>query len=122
MGVTVITSIYGEYDTLVQPPAQSIDPARGQWSRGVGMSSPRQGPVDPRLLRLARPALPGVAAQVVLGGLGALADALTGQAVEAATHAYALVFRICLRHFHTFLHGIECPSALLQYMRVDHRR
>ena len=33
------------------------------------------GPVDPRLLRLARPALPGVAAQVVLGGLGALADA-----------------------------------------------
>ena len=34
------------------------------------MSSPRQGPVDPRLLRLARPALPGVAAQVVLGGLG----------------------------------------------------
>ncbi len=39
------------------------------------MSSPRQGPVDPRLLRLARPALPGVAAQVVLGGLGALADA-----------------------------------------------
>ncbi len=35
----------------------------------------RTGPVDPRLLRLARPALPGVAAQVALGVLGAVADA-----------------------------------------------
>ncbi|MEJ2868706.1 thiol reductant ABC exporter subunit CydC [Actinomycetospora sp. OC33-EN08] len=35
-----------------------------------------RGPVDPRLLRLARPALPGVAAQVVLGVLGAVADAV----------------------------------------------
>ncbi|NMO91252.1 thiol reductant ABC exporter subunit CydC [Actinomycetospora sp. TBRC 11914] len=33
------------------------------------------GPVDPRLLRLARPALPRVAGQVVLGVVGALADA-----------------------------------------------
>ncbi|WP_433799568.1 thiol reductant ABC exporter subunit CydC [Actinomycetospora sp. CA-084318] len=34
-----------------------------------------RGPVDVRLLRLARPALPGVAAQVVLGVVGAVADA-----------------------------------------------
>ncbi|MCD2189275.1 thiol reductant ABC exporter subunit CydC [Actinomycetospora soli] len=34
-----------------------------------------RGPVDPRLLRLARPALPGVAAQVALGVVGAVADA-----------------------------------------------
>ncbi|MDT7744525.1 MAG: ATP-binding cassette, subfamily bacterial CydCD, partial [Actinomycetota bacterium] len=33
------------------------------------------GPVDPRLLRLARPALPGVLAQVALGVVGAVADA-----------------------------------------------
>lgn len=46
----------------------AADPAR----RDV---TPQRGPVDPRLLRLARPALPGVAAQVLLGGLGALADA-----------------------------------------------
>ena len=35
-----------------------------------------RGPVDPRLLRLARPALPGVVAQVGLGVLGAVADAV----------------------------------------------
>lgn len=35
-----------------------------------------RGPVDPRLLRLARPALPGVAGQVVLGVAGAVADAV----------------------------------------------
>ena len=35
-----------------------------------------RGPVDPRLLRLARPALPGVAAQVGLGVVGAVADAV----------------------------------------------
>ncbi|WP_018335000.1 ATP-binding cassette domain-containing protein [Actinomycetospora chiangmaiensis] len=34
------------------------------------------GPVDPLLLRLARPALPGVAGQVVLGVVGAVADAV----------------------------------------------
>ena len=51
------------------------------------------GPVDPRLLRLARPALPGVAAQVALGVVGAVADAAAlvaaGLLVAALVHGSA---------------------------------
>ncbi|MCD2196972.1 thiol reductant ABC exporter subunit CydC [Actinomycetospora endophytica] len=69
------------------------------------------GPVDRRLLRLARPALPGVAAQVVLGGLGALADAtalvaagllvaaLVGGGASTTTPLVALAAALVVRAF-----------------------